>query len=88
MLRIAAALFVLAALTLAHADPADAKPNKFKKCYAWGADGKKIATSCQNEADQAAEAEAYKRMKANQKPEPTTEHCQMVKGELVCQPAP
>ena len=66
MLRIAVALAVLAALALAHADPADAR--RPSKCYAWGADGKKVKTRCPTEADQAAEAEAYEKMKANKSP--------------------
>jgi hypothetical protein len=80
MLRILIAIVTVFALTL----PVSAKPGIKNKCFNWNQDGSKRYYRCALDPTEAEEAQAYEKMKANRKPEPTTQKCAMVKGELVC----
>ena len=80
MLRIAVAVFALAALDLTFADPAAA----LRRCSVALLKG-----ASENEREEAAEAAAYEKMlKERKEHETTTEYCYWVKGKLDCKPAP
>ena len=77
MLRIAIAVFALAALDLTFADPAAAGGVCHFRCQQARA------------KEEAAEAAAYQKMlKEREEHKTTTEYCYWVKGKLDCKPAP
>ena len=80
MLRIAVAVFALAALDLTFADPSAALRRCSVGC---------LKAQAKMKEEEAAEAAAYEKMlKERKEHETTTEYCYWVKGKLDCKPAP
>ena len=80
MLRVAVAMFALAAFGLTFADPSAAGDG----CRSWG-----CVKAQKQEKEEAAEAAAYQKMlKEREEHKTTTEYCYWVKGKLECKPAP